>query len=97
GSEAIAQVFTDLMERIKLLSAEDQAVVRPIVEQAHDQANKIQQGNNNAQTQTDLEKRLRSLIALAPDIAKVTIAALANPVVGVATAIQAIAKKVLGE
>lgn len=98
GGEAfLAQVFADLMERIKSLSADEQAVIKPIAEQAQVQAEKIQQGDSNSETQNALEKRLKSLLVMTQDIGKVVIAKLASPSPGVAEVIQKIAKRVQAE
>ncbi|MBN1995313.1 MAG: toll/interleukin-1 receptor domain-containing protein [Anaerolineae bacterium] len=93
-NEALAQVFADLMKNIKLLPADDQAAITPIAEQARTQAEKIQKGDESPETQTALEKRLKNLAAMAPDIGEVIIAALASPAAGIALTIQKIAQKV---
>jgi hypothetical protein len=97
GDEALVLVFTNLMGRIKLLPADDQAVIKPIAEQARVQAEKIQQGDNNAETQNALEKRLKSLFAMTPDLGEEVIDILASSSTGIANVIQKIAKRVQGE
>jgi Caspase domain len=95
-SITLDQVFTDLMECIKSLPADDLAVIKPIAEQARTQAIKIQQGDNNLETQNALEKRLRSLLTLRQDIGEEVITKLANSSMYIAKDIQKIAKRVQG-
>jgi hypothetical protein len=97
GDDALAKIFADLMKRTEQLPAEDQIIVRPIIEQARNQAEKLQQGNESLETQGFLEQRLRNLAAMAPDIGAVAITALANPSLGIALVIKKIAEKVQEE
>jgi hypothetical protein len=61
------------------------------------QIDKVQGGDESEATQSTLERRLKNLRNIAPDIGDVIIATLANPAAGIAMVIQTIAKKVQAE
>jgi hypothetical protein len=96
GLDALVEAFAALATRVEALPKDDQKVLKPIVEQAKDSATKIQQGNESPEMEEAFEKRLRSLVAMAPDIGEVFLATLANPAAGVALALSKIAAKVRG-
>jgi len=96
-SDALTQVFADLVERVRLLPADDQVVVKPLVEQVHSQTQKIQTGDASHDVQSGLERRLKNLVAMAPDIGEVAVATLADPSAGIAMLVRKIAQKVQNE
>lgn len=93
----LSKLFTEVKARVDALAEDDQEVVAPIVNQAEQQAAQIQAGVDNEVTRSALEKRLRNLWNMAPDIAEVTLAMLANPAAGIALTIRKIAAKVQTE
>lgn len=97
SNTALVQVFANVMEHINLLPSEEQVLIMRIVEEAGIQADKIQQGDNNPKIQNALEKHLKSLLTMIPDIGEVAITTLASPSTDIASEIQNIAKRVQGE
>jgi hypothetical protein len=95
GGRAVTGVFTELLGRIQALTADDQLVAKPLAEQARTLAEAIQRGGRGPEAQPDLERRLRALLSLAPEVARPALTALADPAGGADAAIQAAARKVL--
>lgn len=94
GSNTLAKLFSDIGGKIKALPADQQEELKPAVEQVRTQIDKVQRGDESEAAQSALERRLKNLRNMAPDIGEVVIATLANPVAGIAMVIQKIAKKV---
>ena len=96
GGAELAKVFAEAMQRVRAMPAEDQEIAAPIVKQAQAQAEKLQQGDTSPETENVLEKRLKQLMGVAPDIAEVVLTSLANPAAGVVAAIRKVAQRVIG-
>jgi uncharacterized caspase-like protein len=96
GGAQLAQVFAEAMRRVQAMPEDDQEVVTPLVKQAQAQAEKLQQGDTSPETESALERRLKQLVGVAPDIAEVVLASLANPAAGVVAAIRKVAQRVIG-
>jgi hypothetical protein len=94
GGAALAKVFADAMQKLQAMSEDDQIAATPIVKLAKAQAEKIQQGDTSPEAESGLEKRLKQLIGVAPDIAEVVLASLVNPAAGIVAAISKVAKRV---
>ena len=97
GIAELRRLFEEVNRRLAALKAEDREQVAVEVEQAAKLAAEIQQGDESPKKQAFLETRLKNVVAMAPDIGQVIIAALANPVVGIALVIQKIAQKAQAE
>jgi hypothetical protein len=95
--EVIAQLFDGLRGEVATLPDDDRALLEPIVKDAQETTEKIQAGDESPEVQGALEKRLRALVAMAPDIGEVFVATLTNPPAGIALVIRKIAAKVSGQ
>jgi hypothetical protein len=96
GGAELAQVFAEAIRRVQAMPEDDREIATPIVRQAQAQAEKLQQGDTSPETESALERRLKQLMGVAPDIAEVVLASLANPAAGVVAAIRKIAQRVIG-
>ncbi|HYP41955.1 MAG TPA: caspase family protein, partial [Chloroflexia bacterium] len=96
GGAELARVFAYAMQRVQAMPEEDREIATPIVKQAQAQAEKLQQGDTSPETESALERRLKQLVAMAPDIAEVVLTSLINPAAGVVAAIRKVAQRVKG-
>jgi hypothetical protein len=96
GGAELAKVFAEAMRRVQAMPDDDQEIATPIIRQAQAQAEKLQQGDTSPETESALERRLKQLMGVAPDIAEVVLASLANPAAGVVAAIRKVAQRVTG-
>ena len=94
GAGDLDKVFAEALRRAKELPADDQEIVTPVIQQAQIQAKAIQQGNPSPDAESILEKRLKNLVSMAPDIADVVLASLVSPAAGITAVIQKIAARV---
>jgi hypothetical protein len=94
GGEALAKIFTDALQRIQEMPLGDQELATATLAQAQAQAEKLQQGDTSQETENAFERRLKALIALAPDVADAIISSLVSPVAGVATLIKKVAERI---
>jgi hypothetical protein len=78
GEAELARTFAEALRQAQELSPEDRELVTPVIKQAQEHAEKLQQGDTSPETQTALEKRLKSLAVIAPDIAEYILASLAK-------------------
>ncbi|HUS16522.1 MAG TPA: caspase family protein [Chloroflexia bacterium] len=84
GAAELARVFAGALAAAQQLPPDDRELVVPVVKQAQAQAQKIQQGDAGPETAGTLEKRLKALANMAPDIAEVIFATLSSPAAGLA-------------
>ena len=96
-AEVVSKLFEGLRSQLETVPESDRPVVGQIIEDSEKQVTAIQEGDSSQETQDALEKRLRGLIAMAPDIGEVFVATLANPIAGIALAVSKIAAKVAGQ
>jgi hypothetical protein len=96
-AEVVTKLFEGLRSQLDNIPADDRPLVAPIIDDAEQKVTAIQEGDESEEAQSALEKRLRSLIAMAPDIGEVFVTTLANPVAGIAMVVSKIAAKVAGE
>lgn len=90
-------IFAEAMQRSLKLPDDDQQLARPIVMQARNQAEKLQYGGVGLEMEKSFENRLRSLVAVAPDVAGVILSGLSSPAaVGISSVLQNIAARVKG-
>ncbi len=94
SGDALTKIFSEAAAGIKKLAVDDQAVIKPLLEQIRTQAERIQQGEQSVETQTALNRRLQNLRAIEPAIANAMITALANPTTEIAAPLQKIAAKI---
>ncbi len=94
--EALAKTFAEMMNRVEQRPADAQDQLKPIVEEVHATAIKIQQGDTSPATEGALETRLRNLLEMAPDIAEVFVATITNPVAGLALTFKKIVDRAKG-
>jgi len=97
GVAELRRLFEEVNKRLAALEEADRDLVAPAVEQTVQAAAAIQQGDASPEKQSFLEKRLKSICTMAPDIGQVIIATLANPAAGIALTLQKIAQKAEGE
>jgi hypothetical protein len=93
SSEDLTKAFAEMMSLVDKRPADDQRVLRPMVENVQAKASNIEQGDSSEEAQGALERGLRGLIALAPDIADVFVATFASPVAGIALTFKKIADR----
>lgn len=93
GMAELRRLFEEVNRRLATLEAEERERVAVEVEQAARLTADIQQGDPSPRKRTFLETRLKNIVAMAPDIGAVILATLANPVAGLALAIQKIAQR----
>ena len=93
GTAELRHLFEQVNERLAALEEADREMVTPAVEQTAKATAEIQQGDDSPEKQSFLEKRLKALYNMAPDIGQVIITTLANPAAGIALTIQKIAQK----
>ena len=96
-TEVVTKLFEGLRTQLENLPEADRTLVEPIIDDTEKQVTAIQEGDTSEETQNALEKRLRGLIAMAPDIGEVFVTTLANPVAGIAMVVRKIAEKVAGQ
>jgi hypothetical protein len=96
SSEDLTKALTEMMSLVEKRSPEDQRVLKPMVEDVEAKASKIEQGDTSEEAQSALERGLRSLVAMAPDIADVFVATFANPIGGIALTFKKIADRARG-
>lgn len=97
GAAELLRLFEEVNKRLEALEADEREMVKPAVQQTAKAAAQIQQGDDSPEKQAFLEKRLKNLRAMAPEIGQVIIATLANPAAGIALTIQKIAQKAQAE
>lgn len=93
GVAELRQLFEQVNQRLATLDEVDRAPLALLVEQTAAATAEIQQGQASDEKQSFLEKRLKNIYAMAPDIGEVIIATLASPTAGIALTIQKIAQK----
>lgn len=93
GTAELRRLFEQVNERLAALEEADRAPVALLVEQAVAATTEIQQGDASEEKQSFLEKRLKNIYAMAPEIGEVVITTLASPTAGIALTIQKIAQK----
>ena len=93
-AEVVTKLFEGLRTQLEDLPEADRTLVEPIVDDTQKQVTAIQAGDTSEETQNALEKRLRGLIAMAPDIGEVFVTTLANPVAGIAMVVRKVAERV---
>ncbi|MEJ2265389.1 MAG: hypothetical protein P8X95_18240 [Anaerolineales bacterium] len=95
GGEDIARLFAEIYQQIEARPEDpdvDKEELTETVQKVQEEAAKGEEANPNK-----VERWLRFLGSMAPDILDVTVACLTNPVAGVATAIRKIAEKAQAE
>lgn len=93
-SEVSHNVFAPIYESIQQISTLDNIQKEKLEENCKSLENEIEKDN----VDTDkLEKILKNIIKLAPDIFDVIISTISNPIIGLSTVIQKITKKVQEE
>lgn len=97
GVAELRRLFEEVNKRLAALDEADRDLVAPAVEQTAQAAADIQQGDDSPEKRSFLEKRLKNICAMSPDIGQVIIATLANPPAGIALTLQKIAQKAKGE
>jgi hypothetical protein len=95
--DALELLFDNLINLVKSLPMDAQEAITPLIEETYAQARKIQDGDDRSKTKRALERHLRSLIAMAPDIGEVAITTLTNPAAGIAKVIRTIVRKAQDE
>ena len=93
SDDVLAKVFAEMMSRVDQRPAEDQRILKPIVEDVQARATTIQQGDATEEMENAFEGRLRALLAMAPDIGEVFVTTFANPIAGLALTFKKIADR----
>ncbi len=97
GMAALRRLFEEVNRRLDSLEDDVREEVQPDVRRAAELSAAIQQGDDSPKKQTFLERRLKNIAAMAPDIAQVIVATLVSPTAGLALTLQKIAQKVQAE
>lgn len=93
GAAELRQLFILVNERLAVLEEAEQALLAPAVQQAAEASSAIQQGDESAEKQSFLQKRLKAIYAMREDIGEVIITTLASPAAGIALTLKKIAQK----
>jgi len=93
----LRRLFAEVNKRLAALEEDDRKLVALAVEQTVQATTEMQKGDSSEAKQRFLEKRLKHIHDMAPDIGAVIIATLASPAAGIAMVIQKIAQKVQAE
>lgn len=93
GTAELRRLFEQVNERLAALEEADRKPVALLVEQTVASTAEIQKGDESQEKQGFLEKRLKNIYAMAPDIGEVIITTLASPAAGIALTIQKVAQK----
>ncbi len=100
ASQALSKLFEDVLKRVAALPADEQSVVKPVVESVRDQVSEIQQSGIEDEASPQygkLKRGLKTLVGWVPDIADVVLSFLKDPATGVVSAVRKVAERIKAE
>lgn len=100
ANQALSKLWEDVLRRVIALPADEQSVVKPVVESVRDQLSEIQQHGieDKASPQFGKLKRgLKTMVEWVPDIADVVLSFLQDPATGIVSAVRKVAERIKAE
>ena len=94
-AKELAEIFSQIYQKIESRPSDAVVDQEEITDQVKRIENEVAPGNKAEPAK--VERWLRNLAAMAPDILDVTVAALTNPIAGISMTVQKIARKVKEE